>query len=160
MSLASTKICESKFRFPRQVSPPALLRAWNLGKIKSPLTHDYLCRAGFPVSIRNFSSVQGVGRRPPAGRAARPALRQRVLTLWNPVCCRVFGGMLVHQYMPPPMPAAGAAGSGWGMSVTRDSVVRTMAATEVAFCRAERVTLVGSVMPRSSMSVYSSLAAS
>jgi len=38
------------------------------------------------------------------------------------------------QYMPPmPAPPAGAAGSGAGMSVTMDSVVRTIAATEVAF---------------------------
>ena len=68
---------------------------------------------------------------------------------------------VVYQYMPP-MPGlpAGAAGSGAGMSVTRDSVVRTMAATEAAFWRAERVTLVGSAMPRSIMSVYSSFAAS
>ena len=64
--------------------------------------------------------------------------------------------------MPPMPPAAAglAAGSGAGMSVTSDSVVSTMAAMEAAFCSAERVTFVGSVTPRSIMSVYSSLAAS
>ena len=38
------------------------------------------------------------------------------------------------------------------MSATRDSVVRTVEATEEAFCRAERVTFVGSTMPSSIMS--------
>ena len=66
-----------------------------------------------------------------------------------------------HQYMPPMSPpAAGAAGAGAGMSATRDSVVSTIAATEAAFCSAERVTLVGSIMPRSIMSTYSSFSAS
>ena len=45
--------------------------------------------------------------------------------------------------MPAPGAGAGAAGSGAGMSDTRDSVVSTMEAMEAAFCRAERVTLVG-----------------
>ena len=40
--------------------------------------------------------------------------------------------------MPPP---AGAGAGGSGLSATRDSVVSTMAATEAAFSRAERVTL-------------------
>ena len=53
---------------------------------------------------------------------------------------------LPAQYMPGA--GAAGAGSGAGMSVTMDSVVSTMAATEEAFCRAERVTLVGSMMPR------------
>ena len=51
--------------------------------------------------------------------------------------------------MPPmPAPPAGAAGSGAGMSATSDSVVSTIAATDAAFCSAERVTFVGSMMPR------------
>lgn len=63
------------------------------------------------------------------------------------------GGMPpVAQYMPPPMSgAAGAAAGGVGMSATRLSVVSTMAATEAAFCNALLVTLVGSMMPFSSM---------
>ena len=60
----------------------------------------------------------------------------------------------LSQYMPPmpPSPIAGAAGSGFGMSATMLSVVSTIAATEAAFCSAERVTLVGSTMPFSAMS--------
>ena len=41
--------------------------------------------------------------------------------------------------------------AGWGISVIMDSVVSTMAATDAAFCNAERVTFTGSMMPRSSM---------
>ena len=37
--------------------------------------------------------------------------------------------------------AAGIGAGGWGMSATRDSVVRTMEATEAAFSRAERQTV-------------------
>lgn len=56
------------------------------------------------------------------------------------------------QYMPPPCAAAiaaafAASACGSGLSVTRLSVVRTMAATEEAFSSAERVTFVGSRMP-------------
>ena len=57
---------------------------------------------------------------------------------------------------------AGAAGAGAGsfLSATSDSVVSTIAATEAAFCRAERVTLVGSTIPAAIMSPYSSFAKS
>ena len=56
-------------------------------------------------------------------------------------------------------PGAGAAG-GVGISHTRLSVVRTIAAMEAAFWSALRVTLVGSIMPLSSITQYSSLRAS
>src|SRR5699024_8882583 len=60
---------------------------------------------------------------------------------------------LSDQYIPPISGAAGAAaGAGSLMSATRDSVVRTVDATEEAFCSAERVTFVGSTMPSSSIS--------
>ncbi len=52
---------------------------------------------------------------------------------------------------------AGAGAGGSGLSATRDSVVSRTAATEAAFSRAERVTLVGSTMPAEIMSQYSSL---
>jgi hypothetical protein len=41
------------------------------------------------------------------------------------------------------------------MSVTRDAVVRTRAAIEAAFSRAERVTFAGSMIPFWTMSPYS-----
>ena len=54
--------------------------------------------------------------------------------------------------------AAGAAGAAFsGRSATRDSVVSTIAETEAAFSRAERVTLAGSMIPAATMSQYSSL---
>ena len=49
----------------------------------------------------------------------------------------------------PPMPGSPIAGAGAGgsfLSDTKDSVVRTILATEAAFSRAERVTLVGSTI--------------
>ena len=49
--------------------------------------------------------------------------------------------------MPPPAPA-----SSFGASATMHSVVSSSDATEAAFCRAVRVTFVGSRMPSSSMS--------
>lgn len=62
-----------------------------------------------------------------------------------------------RAYMPmPPMPPmsgmAGAAASALGASETMHSVVSIRLATEAAFCRAVRVTLVGSRIPISIMS--------
>ncbi len=62
---------------------------------------------------------------------------------------------LGRDYIMPPMPAPGApaiASFSSLLSATRDSVVSTMEATEEAFCRAERVTLVGSTIPAGIMS--------
>ena len=53
--------------------------------------------------------------------------------------------------MPPPMPpmaaAAAAASTFSGLSATSASVVSSSAATDAAFCSAERVTLAGSMTP-------------
>ncbi len=46
-----------------------------------------------------------------------------------------------------------------GMSVTSASVVSSRAAIEAAFRSAERVTLVGSMIPAETMSTYSPVAA-
>src|SRR5699024_1018238 len=59
----------------------------------------------------------------------------------------------------PPMPSMPAAASApaaafSGLSATTDSVVRNRPAIEAAFCRAERVTLTGSLMPAASRSSY------
>lgn len=53
---------------------------------------------------------------------------------------------------PPPPPPPPPAFLGWGFSAMTASVVRRSEATDAAFCRAERVTLVGSMMPSSIMS--------
>src|SRR5690606_31153051 len=65
------------------------------------------------------------------------------------------------QYMSsiPPCPPA-APFSSLGMSATRASEVSRRVATLAAFWRAERVTLVGSMMPALTRSVYSSFSAS
>ena len=57
------------------------------------------------------------------------------------------------DYIIPPMsPPPGMGFSGSGMSVTSAEVVRIIAAIELAFSTALRVTLAGSMMPASSMS--------
>src|SRR5881396_3051432 len=63
--------------------------------------------------------------------------------------------------IPPPCewPIAGAFFSS-GISVTMTSVVSISPATLDAFCKAQRTTLVGSMMPASNMSAYFSRAAS
>ena len=61
------------------------------------------------------------------------------------------------QYIPMSGAGAAAGAGGSGLSATRDSVVSSTEATELAFSSAERVTLVGSTMPEAIMSQYSSL---
>ncbi len=58
--------------------------------------------------------------------------------------------------MPPPRPAEAA---GEGSRAIMQSVVRTRAAIEAAFCSAKRVTLAGSITPICSRSPYSRVAA-
>ena len=66
----------------------------------------------------------------------------------------------VFQYIPPiDGSTAGAADAGSLMSATSDSVVSTIDATDAAFWSAERVTFVGSTIPLSIMSAYSSVRA-
>ena len=61
-------------------------------------------------------------------------------------------GVPSADYIMPPIPGfiAGAAGAGSGLSASTHSVVRNMPATDAAFCRATRVTLVGSITPAAS----------
>ena len=65
------------------------------------------------------------------------------------------------SYIIPPIPPAGIAGAaaGSGMSAIAHSVVRNIPATEAAFSRATRDTLVGSMTPASNMFTYSSVRA-
>src|SRR5688572_12912393 len=73
--------------------------------------------------------------------------------------------LLPRDYMSippiPPMPPWPwpACDSSFGVSATIAAVVRIKPATEAAFCRAERVTLVGSSTPIWIMSPYSPLCA-
>ena len=62
----------------------------------------------------------------------------------------------------PPMssPPPGIAGADFsGLSAMTASVVRNRAAIDAAFCRADRVTFAGSMMPAATRSTYSPLAA-
>ena len=62
--------------------------------------------------------------------------------------------------MPIPAPApAGIAGVSSLIVATADSVVRSVEATDVAFCNALLVTFTGSRIPLSTISTYSSVAA-
>ena len=68
---------------------------------------------------------------------------------------RRLHGLYIMPPMPPipPMsPPAGIGASSFGSSATIASVVIIRPATDAAFCNAERVTLVGSRMPDSTMS--------
>ncbi len=66
-----------------------------------------------------------------------------------------------YYIIPPiPGPPAGIAGVSSLMFATTDSVVRSVLATEHAFCSALLVTLTGSRIPASTISTYSSFAAS
>ena len=56
-------------------------------------------------------------------------------------------------------PIAAAPPSLDGMSEIKHSVVRSIAAIEAAFCRAERVTLAGSTIPAAIISSYTSVKA-
>jgi hypothetical protein len=62
---------------------------------------------------------------------------------------------LSSAYISMPGGAACECDSSFGASVMEASVVKNNPATEAAFCRARRVTLVGSRMPISIMSPYS-----
>src|SRR5690625_3453859 len=61
--------------------------------------------------------------------------------------------------MSPISPAPAPAPAGSGLSATTASVVRNRPAIDDAFCSAERVTFVGSMMPDSSRLAYSPVAA-
>ena len=74
-------------------------------------------------------------------------LRQGVI-VWNQY----------RYYIIPPSGIAGA-GVGSGMSTIPHSVVRNIPATEAAFSRATRLTLVGSMTPASNILTYSSVRA-
>ncbi len=65
------------------------------------------------------------------------------------------------DYIMPPIPPAGIAGAASfsGMSTIAHSVVRNIPATEAAFSRATRATLVGSITPASNILTYSSVRA-
>ena len=74
-------------------------------------------------------------------------LRQGVI-VWNQY----------RYYIIPPSGIAGA-GVGSGMSTIPHSVVRNIPATDAAFSRATRLTLVGSMTPASNILTYSSVRA-
>lgn len=65
------------------------------------------------------------------------------------------------DYIMPPIPPAGIAGAASfsGRSTIAHSVVRNIPATDAAFSRATRDTLVGSITPASNMFTYSSVRA-
>ena len=71
-------------------------------------------------------------------------------------CC-----IMPNYYIMPPIPPAGIAGAGSfsGISAMAHSVVRNIPATEAAFSRATRDTLVGSMTPASYMLTNSSVLA-
>ena len=81
-----------------------------------------------------------------------------ILYLLRPRCLLLHH---VNYYIMPPIPPAGIAGAGSfsGISAMAHSVVRNIPATEAAFSRATRDTLVGSMTPASYMLTNSSVLA-
>src|SRR5699024_8422840 len=75
----------------------------------------------------------------------------------------VFYAYLILDIPPPMAPMSGAPPPptfSSGLSATTASVVKNIAATDAAFCSAERVTFVGSTIPASTMFTHSPVAAS
>ena len=75
---------------------------------------------------------------------------------------RTFAAQICDKYYIIPMPGlpAGIAGASSLMFATTDSVVSSVDATLVAFCRALLVTFAGSRIPASTIFTYSSFSAS
>ncbi len=99
-----------------------------------------------PEPGNHFSAPRGKKKNP--DRYARPGFVARV-------SAEPQGDLYIMPPMPPmPPPMSGMAGaaSSFGSSATMHSVVIIRLATEAAFCRALRVTLVGSRIPISTMS--------
>ena len=107
---------------------------------------------GLPSSLTQAKGLPQKSR----WRVLRDKKMQGLAVLASPCFHILYHRINIYsaQYIPsmPPPAGAGAAG-GVGISVTMDSVVRSVEATEAAFWSTERVTLVGSMMPLSSISV-------
>ena len=71
-----------------------------------------------------------------------------------------FVKVLCDYIIPIPPPCGIGAGTSFLISATTDSVVRSVEATLVAFCRALLVTFAGSIIPASTMLTYLSFSAS
>ena len=87
------------------------------------------------------------------GRNHATAKKQKRWTTLRPsTLCIMY---CAKNYIIPPSGIAGAAGAGSGMSTIPHSVVKNIPATDAAFSRATRLTLVGSMTPASNMFTYS-----
>ena len=152
----SFKICRSCFPLP----PSRLRRATSLIRgrlvvLTSFASFASAAPAAKALSLRCSSSPHHslrFGGDPNAAPPTSPS-GKKAAALTD---CGFSSYFSADQYMPS-MPAGAAGAGGSGLSATRDSVVSTIAETEAAFSRAERVTFAGSMMPHSTMLQYSSL---
>ena len=99
------------------------------------------------LSPQKVNTTKGIKKAPPEN----PETPQYTRNYYGNLNLLLLSRHYIIPGMPPIAGAAVAAPSGAGLSATRVSVVRTIAAMLAAFCRAERVTLAGSTIPASIM---------
>src|SRR5581483_11769616 len=145
-----------------------LARALGLGRLDQDCALEQLAHAG-PLQVGQHLAGAGLAALPlhPRGQQ-RGRLGERCLHRSEPT--RANGrartgpaarasdcGCYIIPPMPPMPPIAAAAAAALcfsGLSATTDSVVRSSAAIDAAFCSAERVTLAGSMTPALNRSSY------
>src|SRR5699024_3938589 len=81
-------------------------------------------------------------------------LQQRK-SFYDVSCYSQGRGQYIQRMQPIPPVGSSAGASGSGIVATAASVVNSKADTDAAFCKAERVTFVGSIIPASIMSTSS-----
>ena len=119
-------------------APPGIKGLPRVGGSRAAFARRRGGRAGF-ISVRRLAAanLRAGGRASSSGNKKAPLVRG------------FFAGVQtarVYISMPPPG-IGGIGASFFGSSTTQASVVSTREAMEAAFCRAERVTLVGSSTP-------------
>src|SRR5659263_162305 len=87
-------------------------------------------------------------------RRARPVFLLMLFGFRVLVASPLLCGLYLPSYIIPPPGGIMGAGFASGISATTHSVVRIFLAMDAAFCRAERVTSAGSMMPIFTRSSY------
>ena len=157
-------------RCARSFATPSTPTSWAATAAPTAAT-PCCCRWRLP-SRSNQSGSPSPRPSPASGRGRRsgPLSRLRNVGEGTGEGPRVRGGRLyimppmppmppIPPMPPPPPPPAGAGASSLGRSTISASVVTSSAATDAAFCSAERTTFVGSMTPASTRSSNSSVAA-
>ena len=131
--------------------PVPLQSSLNPSYFPASCWHTYLYApcVWYPFSHQAYSSSSSSIQKNMTGQSFRFNRRN--------IVAQSFRTPYIIPSMPPLPPEAFSFS---GMSATSDSVMRTMLAILAAFCRADRTTLVGSMIPLSIMLTNSSFSAS